>query len=171
MPWAPSFHLVSILSVLNGVLANLVLLSIIYCTRLDMGIVSPSMQVGLISFPIDLRTVLITIHAREVVEICKFMFDSLPVNPGTRFRGVAASLPKKWMSSLSFRFLILLWSKSLVVLFIYKQVRFLSLISTCHFTISKLQSDCISGHSSCSSGSGCSNFSRNCFTLVVRDGG
>ena len=84
------------------------LLAILDCPRLDMGIVFPSKQVGLIYLPIDPMTVLISIHAREVGEICKFLFDSLHVNPGTRFRGVAASLPKKWMSSLSFGFLILL---------------------------------------------------------------
>ena len=154
MSWAPSFPLVSILSLLNGVLANLVLLSIINCPRLDMGIVSPSKQVGLISFPIDPRTVLIPIHARDVGEICKYLFDSLHVNPGPRLRGVAASLPKKWMRALSFVFIDLFWSKSLIVLFIHKEERFLSLISSFHFSSSKLQSDSISGHSSCSKGSG-----------------
>ena len=129
MSWAPSFPLVNIFSLLNGVLANLVLLSIINCPRLDMGIVFPSKQVGLIYLPIYPMTVLIPIHAREVGEICKFLFDSLHVNPGTRFRGVAASLPKKWMSSLSFGFCILFWSNSLVVLFIHEEVRFLSLMS------------------------------------------
>jgi len=99
--------LIKILSFLNDVLKISELLSIIDCHKLDIGMISPSKQAGLISFPIVPRIVLIPIHSREVAEDGKFLFDSLLVNPGTELRGVTAGLPKKMMSALSFVFFFL----------------------------------------------------------------
>ena len=41
---------------------------IIFCPSVDIGIISPSKQVGLISFPIVPRIVLIPIQERKVTE-------------------------------------------------------------------------------------------------------
>ena len=123
------------------------------CPNVDIGMISPSKQVGLISFPIVPRIVLIPIHAREVTEEGSFRIDSLLVNPGTEFRGVADSLAKKVMRFLSFGF-FLLRSNSLVILVIQEEVRFLSLMSSFHCSSSSVQSAFISSHSSFSIGSG-----------------
>ena len=98
-------------------------MSIIVCPNVNIGMISPLKQVGLISSPIVPRIVLIPIHAREVTGEGNFHFYSWLVNPGTEFRDVAASLPKKVMRFLTFGF-FLLRSNSLVILVIQEEVGF-----------------------------------------------
>ena len=83
MSRAPLLPLIKILSLLNDVLKISELLSIIDCPKVDIVMISPSKNFGLIYFPIVPMIVLVPIHTREVAEDGKFLFASLLVNPGT----------------------------------------------------------------------------------------
>ena len=73
----------------------------IVCPSVDIGTISPSKQVGLISFPITPKMVLIPIQAMEIKVEGSVCFDSRLVTTGTVFKGVAASLAKNAMSFLA----------------------------------------------------------------------